>query len=306
MPSYNSVDEVVNEVDRYDETVRLFTILERAMIESGLSPQIEPTCVKPSGEKCTPDFVIDDDNCKTIIEHKASLSERPENARGTLEDILNNYGPLIEDSDEGQVGALFSKKDEESVQLIMHFLEDILVLSTFHLVYDPRALHMASLKGRYQSDTLGRIMSSSFDYEFLEFARYRLLRQKPPIPLSADIIWSYILLPLYGRAEEFGDGATIDYSDILEETQSIVRGYGQDSENSLRGVVNRSLKFLNTLGWVEFEEQDRPIRVYPKKAKGKGQIRKVFCQKWYELKTQDDVNVDEMDDATEQSILEDY
>ncbi len=116
------------------------------------------------------------------------------------------------------------------------------------------------------------------------------------------------MLPLYGRADEFGEGATIDHNDILEETQSQVRGYGQDSEDSLRGVVNRSLKFLNTLGWVEFKEQDRSIRVYPKKAKGKGQIRKFFCQKWYELKTQGDVSVvdDEMDDNTEQSSLEDF
>ncbi len=309
MPSYNSVDEVIEEVNRYDETVRLFTILERVMTDIGLSPQIEPTCVKPSGEKCTPDFVIEETRHKTIIEHKASLSERPENAKGTLEGILDNYSPLIEDSDTGQVGALFSKKDEESVQLIMHFLEESLVLSTFHLSLHPRILQIVTLKGMYLSESVKEIMSSIFDYDFLEFSRYQLLRQKPPIPLAADIIWSYILLPLYGRSGGFGEEETIDYQDVLEETQTQVRGYGQDSEDSLRGVVNRTLKFLTTLGWVEFKEQDRPLKVYPKKAKGKGQIRQFFCQKLFDLKTkgviEDDDN-DEEDEDTEQSSLDEY
>ena len=111
-------------------------------------------------------------------------------------------------------------------------------------------------------------MMESFEYDFLEFTRYRLLRQKPPIPLSSDILWNFVLLPLYGRGGVFEEGASVNYTDVLKEMQTQVRGYGLDNEDSLRGVINKSLKFLNELGWVEFKKQDEPVKVYPNKAKG--------------------------------------
>lgn len=304
MPSYPSKDDVEEEVKRYEETVRFFAVFERVLNEGGLHPQIEPTCHKPDGSICTPDFVVEEDDLKTVIDHKASLSKNENNTMDELDDVYNKYIPLVP-AGHGQIAALFPKSEESAVQLTIHLLTNPLVLSSFLMMHDSKTLELHTLKGIYLSPNLARIMSDRFRYEFLEFAKYKLIRMKPPVPLAADIIWSYVLLPLYGASDQFDDGATIDYQDILTETSTQMRGYGTDSEESLRGVVNDALRFLDKIGWVEFRKQDEPVKVYARKGKGKGQVRTQFCEKWFELKANVSVTTrTEQKDNTRQTSLE--
>ncbi len=288
-------------------TVQLFSILERVFSDHKLEYEIEPNCKKPNGSECTPDILVKENEFKTIIEHKASLSENEMSVRGVLEEIYNKYVPLISGKLDGQIAALFPEEDETTVQLIMHLITDNLVFSSFMLQRDPKLLKLSTIKGEYSSPKLMRIMSTNFEYDFTEFARYKLIRMKPPVPLAADIIWNLVLLPLYGASGKFGNEVTIDYQDILSETITQVRGYGETPDDNLRSVVNKSLKFLNKLGWVEFNGQDLPVKVFPKKGTGMGQIRQLFCNKWFQLKVQGkiDLDMDSEDNGSIQLSLDD-
>lgn len=289
--------------------MRLFSVFERVLADAGLKSKIELTCTKPDGTECTPDFIIEEEEWKTIIEHKASLSEREMNAGNVLDDIYDKYSPLISNSNGGQIAGFFPKEDEETVQLAIHLIADDLILSSFRMIHDQTTLKISTLKGQYRSRALAEIMETEFGYDFTEFARYRLIRMKPPVPLVADIVWNYVLLPLYGESGEFGDEVLIDYQRILDETKTQVRGHGADSESQLRGVVNRALKFLNRMGWVEYRGEDEAVNVYPRKGKGMGQIRRLFCNKWFQFKTRedgDDETEEYQNDGYQQKSLEDY
>jgi hypothetical protein len=267
----------------YDETVLLFAILERIINDLGEELQIEPICVKPSGEECKPDLLLDESKFKTIIEHKASLSENELNIRDIMVEIYEKYYPLLE-KDKDQLAALFPERDRNNVGLIQYMINENLILSTFNILRHPRELELALIRGRFNSKILAGMMSQRFPYSNRESAKFKLLRNPTPTPLAADIIWSFVLLPLYGLIGGLRGAASIDYSRIVDETSTLIRGDRKVAKNTAEKIVNDALKFLDDIEWIEYKNVKGPVKIFPDKSKGKGAVRDLFCEKWYETK----------------------
>jgi hypothetical protein len=263
--------------------VLLFAVLERIINDKGEELQIEPNCRKPNGEECRPDLLLDESEFKTIIEHKASLSEGELNIRDTLEEIYDKYHSLLE-NEKDQLAALFPGSDRENVGLIQYLIRDELVLSTFNILRHPRELELSNFRGEYNSRILREMMSERFPYSHRESAKFKLLRNPTPIPLAADIIWSFVLLPLYGVIGGLRGEESIRYSRIVNETSTLIRGDRGLAKNTAKKIVNDALKFLNDIEWIQHDTERKLVKIFPDKSKGKGAIRDLFCDKWYEIK----------------------
>ncbi len=108
---------------------------------------------------------------------------------------------------------------------------------------------------------------------------------EPPVPYTADVLWKTVLLPLYGRLGEYELRTELNYADIIDEAKTQVRSWVTDSEHLVRGFVNSALSFLNDIGWAEYFGPEKPVVFYPNKGIGQGDLKELFCEKWYNSKT---------------------
>lgn len=244
------MEEMLHSVKAYQSKIILFSALKVFLEEHKMSVFIENKVERVQGTPDEPDIVTIGDGY-TFIEEKGSLPSAPELLRIELEKVsaYSTEHRFHGDRFTPQV-VLLCPEDVFKARraAIQEFKGKLSVITYPFPVEDPIKFHLA----------LGVVVDPKLDpltdktpvpHARTIMPTIKFLREEPPAPYSAWIVWQVI----WDSAPLMRENFQVKYSAIMDGCKKFYPSWlSRDVDQITHGRLNVSLELLRFVGWIEF------------------------------------------------------
>jgi len=285
-------DQVKREIERYTDTVRILFSISDFFRSKNFEMDVEPTLKTIDGNK-RPDIVIyENGKPKLIADYKWSLKRKGEYIVEELNDVYDKYcSPQSNGEVLGvDVIALIPDVDRERIVKVIDKINDNLIIISLKINNDEGYIELKEIRGKPRYEKFTSILDRcgyKIPLNIRILTRIAFIREEPPLPYSAYIIWRTIYHLASVNELYFKNEVELRYGDVSEELKKQFPPWVKDDINQLtEGRLRRALKFLGDIRFLKMDKNKSTITVNLKKGTKVYDQLQYFIEKFVEMETE--------------------
>jgi hypothetical protein len=297
-----TAEYVRKEVELYQEAVYFFAGFKKVLVGTGLKVFLEKD-FKSNDNKFRPDFYCHSEKHTTVLDHKGSVTDHSLGTQKMCNGV-RKYEALVEQG-WGDVGIIVPIERANMIKGVVDLTGGGLLVMGFELSIDEEWLKVNRRGDKPKCNLISSVLDVQHEFDLDAFSLQKFIRHNPPVPLTASHLW----LSLYQFAYKIKEGEEwfeVAYNKIIELLEAIYAPWIGNIPQMTRGRANAALKLLDWVGWIGFEKEDRPVKIFPNRSTRSGDILSKLIEKWVECRMNEIKTKDEATDDSVQTSIGDY